>query len=119
MTIYQRTSGGHVAESLRPVAGSPEAVELAALAEDPASGWRAVATEPPAAVEPEPSPDPVEPVGPTEAPEATEPPVKSAAKAEWVAYAVIQGAEEAEAEAATKDDLIRTYGGGEVSAADQ
>lgn len=97
MTIYQRTSGRHVAESLRPVAGSPEAVELAALAEDPASGWRAVATEPPAA----------------------EAPAKSATKAEWVAYAVTQGADEAEAEAATKDDLIKTYGGGEVSAADQ
>lgn len=38
------------------------------------------------------------------------PPAKSANKAEWVAYAVAQGADEADAEASTKDDLIATYG---------
>lgn len=39
------------------------------------------------------------------------PPAKSASKAEWVDYAVAQGADRAEAEAATKDDLVATYGG--------
>ncbi|MEU2120005.1 hypothetical protein ABZ567_31210 [Streptomyces sp. NPDC016459] len=111
MTIYQRASGGHVAESLRPLEDSPEAVELARLANDPESGWRAVAEEPPVPVEPE-SPDispapvePVEPVAPAERP------AKGAAKAEWVAYAVAQGAEQADAETATKDDLIKAHGG--------
>lgn len=90
MTLYQRTNGGHVAESLRPVPGSEEAAELEQLAADPASGWRAVAEEP--------------------AP-AAGPPAKSATKGEWVAYAVSQGADEAEAEKTTKDELISAYGG--------
>jgi hypothetical protein len=38
-------------------------------------------------------------------------PNKSATKAEWVAYAVSVGADADEAEAATRDDLIETYGG--------
>lgn len=38
-------------------------------------------------------------------------PAKSASKDEWVAYAVSQGADEVEADAATKDDLIALYGG--------
>lgn len=37
-------------------------------------------------------------------------PAKSANKGEWVDYAVSQGADPAEAEAATKDDLIAKYG---------
>lgn len=37
-------------------------------------------------------------------------PAKSAAKPDWVAYAVAQGSDQADAEAATKDDLIATYG---------
>ncbi|MFJ5143305.1 hypothetical protein [Streptomyces sp. NPDC088707] len=114
MTIYQRSSGGHVAESVRPLEGSPEAVELEQLAADPASGWRAVADEPPAPVEPDPPVVPIEPVVPV-APVEPEPlverPAKGAAKAEWVAFAVLQGAEQAEAEAVTKDDLIKVYGG--------
>lgn len=90
MTEYVRASGPHVAERVRPVPGSPEADAYAALAADPGSGWRAVADEPPA------------PAGP---------PAKSAAKADWVSWAVAQGAEQAEAEKATKDDLITAYGG--------
>lgn len=39
------------------------------------------------------------------------PPAKSASKADWVAYAVAQGADEADADAQTKDDLIAAYGG--------
>lgn len=38
------------------------------------------------------------------------PPAKSAAKAEWVDFAVSQGADQEEAEAMTKDDLIELYG---------
>lgn len=38
-------------------------------------------------------------------------PAKSALKDEWVTYAVSQGADQTEAEASTKDDLIATYGG--------
>lgn len=90
MTLYQRTSGGHVAESLRPMPDSEEAAELDKLAADPASGWRRVDEAPPA------------PAGP---------PAKSASKADWVAYAVAQGADEAEAEKTTKDELISAYGG--------
>lgn len=90
VAVYERTSGGHAAERLRPVPGSEEAAELEQLAADPASGWRAVADVPPA------------PAGP---------PAKAAAKAEWVAWAVAQGADEAEADASTKTDLIEAYGG--------
>lgn len=39
-------------------------------------------------------------------------PAKSAAKAEWVKYAVSQGAEESTAEAMTKEDLISSRGEG-------
>lgn len=39
------------------------------------------------------------------------PPAKVAAKAEWVAFAVSQGANEAEAEALTKQELVELYGG--------
>lgn len=38
-------------------------------------------------------------------------PAKSATKGEWVDYAVAQGADRDEADAATKEDLIATYGG--------
>jgi hypothetical protein len=41
----------------------------------------------------------------------TDVPAKSANKDVWVDYAVSQGADRAEAEAATKDDLIASYGG--------
>lgn len=38
------------------------------------------------------------------------PPAKSAPKQEWVDHAVAKGADPAEAEEATKDDLIDAYG---------
>lgn len=97
MTEYVRASGPYIAERVRPVPGSLEAEHYAALAADPASGWNAVAEEPPA------------PAGP---------PAKSAAKAEWIAWAVAQGADQADAEKATKDELITIYGG-DGDAADQ
>ncbi|MFF9910622.1 hypothetical protein [Streptomyces sp. NPDC013457] len=90
MTEYVRGSGPYDAERVRTEAGSTEDDAYAALAADPASGWRVVAEEPPA------------PAGP---------PAKSASKGDWVAYAVSQGADQAEAEKATKDDLISAYGG--------
>lgn len=39
-----------------------------------------------------------------------EAPKKSASKAEWVDYAVSQGADRAQAEDSTRDDLIAAYG---------
>ncbi|MFH8646095.1 hypothetical protein ACH4B4_17175 [Streptomyces tendae] len=44
-------------------------------------------------------------------PDLTKRPARSASKAEWLAYAVAQGADEDEAEDATKDQLIEQYGG--------
>lgn len=38
-------------------------------------------------------------------------PARAAAKDEWVAYAVSQGAEQDEADALSKADLVATYGG--------
>ncbi len=38
------------------------------------------------------------------------PPPKAGLKEDWVAYAVSQGADQAEAEASTKDDLVAKYG---------
>lgn len=42
MAIYERAAGGHVAERVQPASGSEEEAALAALADDPASGWRVV-----------------------------------------------------------------------------
>lgn len=38
-------------------------------------------------------------------------PRRTAPKGEWVAYAVAQGVDQAEAEATSKEDLIATFGG--------
>lgn len=54
--------------------------------------------------EPEQPPEQVEP-------EQVERPAKAAPKAEWVAYAVAQGAAQEDAEQATKEQLIERYGG--------
>lgn len=69
--------------------GSDEAEQYAALAEDPASGWRCAE--------------------PDSAPEPCGPPAKSAAKAEWVAYAVSQGVEQDEAEGLKRDELVALF----------
>lgn len=92
---YVRSSGPHVAERLRPAEGSEDAQRLAALADDPSSGWRI-----------EDVPEPV-----ADQPPAGRPP-QAADKAAWVDYAVSQGADRAEAEGATKVALIDTYGKG-------
>jgi hypothetical protein len=51
-----------------------------------------------------------------ESPENTEnapapAPGRSASKAEWLAYAVARGAEQADAEELTRDQLVEQYGG--------
>lgn len=94
MAIYERGSGGHVAERVQPVPGSEEADRYAALAEDPASGWRCATADR--------EPDPVELARPG----------KSASKADWKAYAIGQGMDEDDAEKATRDELAARYADG-------
>ncbi|MFE7273037.1 hypothetical protein [Streptomyces sp. NPDC057623] len=96
MAVYERGSGAHIAERVQPVPGSEEAERYAALADDPASGWRCV--------EPDPEPEPE--------PTVLERPAKSASKADWKAYAVQEGMDEAEADAATRDELAAKYADG-------
>ncbi|MEU8556024.1 hypothetical protein AB0C80_18810 [Streptomyces anthocyanicus] len=88
MATYERSSGAHVAERIRAVPGSEEDQRLSELVAKGSDGWRRtdVGTEP--AVRPN----------------------KSASKKDWVAYAVSQGADEAEAESATRDELAEAYG---------
>ncbi|SDM46502.1 hypothetical protein SAMN04487981_101608 [Streptomyces sp. cf386] len=99
MAVYERGAGAHVAERVRPVPGSEEAERYAALAADPASGWRCA--------EPDPEPD--------QEPVVLERPSKSASKADWKAYAVQEGMGEAEADKAPRDELAAKYtdGGGD------
>lgn len=92
MAVYERGVAGHVAERVRPEPGSEAADRLQALADNPASDWRRVD-----------DPEPAEESEPSR-------PAKSAAKGAWVEWAVAQGADRAEAEKATKDDLITAYG---------
>ncbi|MFD3574769.1 hypothetical protein [Streptomyces sp. NPDC058644] len=94
MAIYERGSGSHVAERVQPVPGSEDAERYAALAEDPASGWRCAT--------PDLEPEPVEP----------DRPGKSASKADWKAYAISQGLDEEAAEKATRDELAAWYAHG-------
>ncbi|MEV1204439.1 hypothetical protein [Microbispora rosea] len=46
MALYERTSGDHVAERVRPVPGSDEETRLERLAADRTDGWRRVDDEP-------------------------------------------------------------------------
>lgn len=92
---YVRGSGPHIAERVRPAPGSNEETALAALAGDPASGWRCTDGQPPAA-------------------EPVKRPARSASKTDWVAYAVTQGASEEDATAATRDELAALYEDGDA-----
>lgn len=92
MPIYERFNGGQVAERVRPVPGSKDAERYAALAEDPASGWKCAE--------------------PDAAPEPPARPAKSASKAVWVEYAVSQGVSEGDAEKATRDELAALFADG-------
>lgn len=58
---------------------------------------------------PEPTPEPDLP--PAASAPALTLPAKSANKPEWIAYAISQGADPQDAEAASKADLVETYGG--------
>jgi hypothetical protein len=93
---YVRSSGPHVAVRLRPALGSEDAQRLAALADDPSSGWRVEAV----------------PV-PGSAPLASRPP-QAADKAQWVSWAVACGAGEVAADLMTKAQLIEQYGKGDA-----
>lgn len=92
-----------------PVGADPEHVELlrkrGIVAEgEPATGYVQPAGLQPPFVVPDNMHTDDDPDGPGGVPP------KSANKDEWVAYAVTQGATQADAEAATKDDLIAAYG---------
>ena len=93
MAVYERGSGGHVAERVRPEPGSESAEKYAALAAAPGSGWRCVEPD----VEPETT--------------VTERPAKSAVKADWVAYAQAVDPQTGGLDELTKDQLIELYGG--------
>jgi hypothetical protein len=65
-----------------------------------------------APAEPEPEAEAAPEVEPEPEPESEpERPADYAAKSDWVAWAVYKGAEEADASAATKAELIELYGG--------
>lgn len=99
MAIYQRGAGAHVAERVQAEPGSPEEKALDKLVAEGEGGWYRVDDEVPA----EPGPEDVKP------------PARSASKADWVAYAVSQGAEQADAESKTRDQLAELFadGGGD------
>ncbi|WP_060887286.1 hypothetical protein [Streptomyces caniscabiei] len=98
MAVYERGSGGHVAERVRPEPGSDEAERYAELAAAPGSGWRCV------------DPDPVPEEG-GQKPPPPERPAKSAVKADWVAYAQAVDPETGGLDELTKEQLIELYGG--------
>jgi hypothetical protein len=96
MAVYQRGAGDHIAERVQPEPGSDEEKRLEALADDAGSDWhRAEAAE----VEAEQGNG--EPKRPS----------KADNKAAWVDWAVANDADRTGAEAMTKDDLIKAYGG--------
>jgi len=92
MALFEQRVGGHAAHRVQPEPGSDSEKELAELAEAGAENW--VRVEPDA-------PEPDEPKRPGRADN----------KAAWVDWAVANDADRAEAEAMTKDDLIKAYGG--------
>lgn len=51
-------------------------------------------------------------LGATEVGTSTKPPARSASKAEWIDYAITQGADPLLADTATRAELIELYGGG-------
>lgn len=92
MAVYERSAGDHVAERVQPEPGSDREKELERLAKDDASDWHHATGA---------DPEPAEPKRPA----------KTDNKAAWVDWAVSQGSERYIAEAGTKDDLIKAYGG--------
>jgi hypothetical protein len=92
MAVFEQRVGDHAAQRVQPEPGSDLEAHLSKLAEDREDNWVRVK---------EPEPEPAEPTRPA----------KTDNKTAWVDWAVSQGAEEDEAKAATKDDLIKAYGG--------
>lgn len=95
MAIYQRGSGDHVAERVQPEPGSEEEQRLSDLVARGEGGWHRLDE---ALAEP--------------GPVVLERPAKSASKADWVAYAVQEGADQAEAEGKTRDELAALFAEG-------
>jgi hypothetical protein len=91
---YVRMAGHHVAERIRPVPGSPDALRLAAEADDPSSPWTVEAVPGSASLDARPA--------------------QAAAKDAWVSWAIACGADPADADAMTKADLITEYGKGDA-----
>ncbi|MYW03468.1 hypothetical protein [Streptomyces sp. SID3343] len=103
---YVRGSGAYLAESVRPVPGSPEAAEMERRLSEPGSPWRRLEDRPPESIASTAPPPVVDP------PLLAEPPARSAAKAGWVAFVVEhRGVDQAVAEAMTRDQLAEQYGG--------
>lgn len=96
MAIYQRGNAGHLAEREQPEPGSEREAELERLVDAGEGNWSRVDEEPPTDGEGDDTP---------------RRPAKTDNKAAWVDWAVSQGAERDEAEKATKDDLVKAYGG--------
>lgn len=92
MALYLRGAGDHVAERVQPEPGSDEEKRLEALVKAGTGNWSKAEEEP-------------------AEPEAPKKPRKNSSAEAWVAWAVSQGADEDEAKAADKDDLIKAYGG--------
>lgn len=94
MALFEQRSGGHAAHRVQPEPGSDLEKQLQDLAEAGEDNWVRVED-----AEPEQGSD--EPKRPSRADN----------KAAWVDWAVANDADRAEAEAMTKDDLIKAYGG--------
>ncbi|MDC2953381.1 hypothetical protein PO587_02805 [Streptomyces gilvifuscus] len=101
MAIYQRGAGDHVAERVQPEPGGPEEKRLDALVEQGADGWHRIDNTQPEAAEPAVTQEP------------SKKPNKASSKADWVAWAVHQGADQEEAEGLTLATLIERYHGAE------
>lgn len=82
MTVYERPSGPGVAERVKPAPGSEEEKRLERLAADRIDGWRKVGGD------------------------VSARPSQSAAKADWVDFAVARGLDRKEAESMTKAELV-------------
>lgn len=107
--VYVRYAGGHVAERVRPLPGSARATELRRAAATGTGGWQVADESTPAPTLVDDLPEGSGGAG--SGPDAVGRPARAARKADWVAYAVAQGADRTEAEASTKDDLVTAYGG--------
>jgi hypothetical protein len=95
VAIYQRGNGGHIAEREQPEPGSDREKELERLVDAGEGNWSRVEED---AKAPESGGEPKRPA-------------KTDNKAAWVDWAVANDADRAEADAMTKDDLIKAYGG--------